>query len=390
MKALAIIFWIFAFVIFYTYVGYGMLAYLLVALKERFGKKSFHPTGEYKPDVTLLIAAYNEEDIIEEKMENCRSLIYPAGKLHITWVTDGSTDGTVSKLSAYGDVTIIHDPRRGGKTAALNHAMEHITTPIVVLTDANTYLNPECIELIVREFEDPRTGCVSGEKRVRSTDSDNAAGTEGFYWKYESFLKDLDSRLYSTQGAAGELFAIRRELWKPMGTDTLLDDFICSMEIAASGYKIAYCKDAYALESPSLDIREESKRKRRIAAGGLQSVWRLRRLMNPLRYGMLSFQFVSHRVLRWCVTPSLLFLELPLNIALLWSGKPLLYGILLACQLAFYALALYGMAADRKGRRTRIAKVAYYFLFMNVNTFRGMAYLASHRGNGAWEKAKRS
>lgn len=167
-------------------------------------------------------------------------------------------------------------------------------------------------------FVTPEVGCVAGEKRIAVQDKDNAAsGGEGLYWKYESALKKLDARLYSAVGAAGELFAIRRELFEEMPADTLLDDFILSLRIVMRGYTIAYCADAYATESGSADMHEEEKRKVRIAAGGLQSVWRLRTLLNPLRYGTFCFQYISHRVLRWSLTPVLLFSLLPLNTILI-------------------------------------------------------------------------
>ena len=191
-------------------------------------------------------------------------------------------------------------------------------------------------------------------------------------------------------GAAGELFAVRRELWRTMPEDTLLDDFVCSMLIAADGYKIAYCKEAYALETPSADMTEEGKRKRRIAAGGLQSVWRLRKLLNPFRYGVLWFQYVSHRVLRWTVTPVALAALVPLNIALLWSGHPTLYAVILTLQALFYLTAAAGWMRERHGRQGGMLSVPYYFLFMNLNVFHGAWYLATHRGRGAWEKARRA
>ena len=251
-------------------------------------------------------------------------------------------------------------------------------------------LNPEAVAQVVRCFEDPAVGCVAGEKRVAGTGNTGAAATEGVYWKYESKLKELDHRLYSAVGAAGELFAVRRELWQTLREDTLLDDFVCSMLIAAQGYRIAYCKEAYALESPSADMGEEGKRKKRIAADGLQSVWRLRKLLNPFRYGVLWFQYVSHRALRWTLTPVVLVALLPLNVALLWSGHPALYAAILALQCAFYLAALTGWALERSGHRNRLLFIPYYFLFMNLNVFRGASYLATHRGKGAWEKARRA
>ena len=361
MTTIAILFWTGVFLVFYTYLGYGILLWMLVKIREALRPARRHEVPAEAPEVTLLIAAYNEQEIVAEKMANCRALEYPAGKLRITWITDGSTDRTVELLAAYPDATVLHDARRGGKTAALNRALEHIRTPLVVFTDANTMLNPEAVTEIVRCFEDPQVGCVAGEKRVADA-----------------------------VGAAGELFAVRRGLWQTLPEETLLDDFVCSMLIAAQGYKIAYCKEAYALETPSADMGEEGKRKKRIAAGGLQSVWRLRKLLNPFRYGVLWFQYVSHRVLRWTLTPVVLVALLPLNVALLWSGHPTLYAVTLGLQCAFYLAALAGRALERSGRRSRLLFIPYYFLFMNLNVFRGTTYLATHRGRGAWEKAKRA
>lgn len=390
MIFLAILFWAGVLLVVYTYLGYGAVLWALVKLRESVRPRQPQESAGELPEATLLIAAYNEEAIVTEKMANCRALEYPAGKLRIVWVTDGSDDRTCARLGAYPEVTVLHDARRGGKTAALNRAMQYIHTPIVVFTDANTMLNAGAVGAIARCFDDPAVGCVAGEKRVAAASDAGAAATEGVYWRYESKLKELDYRLYSAVGAAGELFAVRRSLWQNLPEDTLLDDFVCSMLIAARGYKIAYCREAYALESPSADMREEGKRKRRIAAGGLQSVWRLRKVLNPLRYGVLTFQYVSHQVLRWTLTPIMLVALLPLNIALLWSGHPALYGVVLGLQAVFYLAALAGWTAERRGRRSGLLSIPYYFLFMNLNVFRGMHYLMTHRGRGAWEKARRA
>ena len=388
-QVIEILFWIGIGIVFYTYLGYGIVLYLMVKIKELFVKPRLPRLPETLPEATLLIAAYNEEAIVASKMVNCRQLDYPADKLRLVWITDGSNDNTNERLKEYPEVTVLYQPRRQGKTAALNRALPYVNTPYVIFTDANTMLNLEAVTEIVRCFEDPQVGCVAGEKRVADAGGAGAAATEGVYWKYESKLKELDHRLYSAVGAAGELFAVRRELWQTLREDTLLDDFVCSMLIASQGYKIAYCKEAYALETPSADMGEEGKRKKRIAAGGLQSVWRLRKLLNPFRYGVLWFQYVSHRVLRWTLTPVVLVALLPLNVALLWSGHPTLYVVTLALQCAFYLAALAGRALERSGRRSRLLFIPYYFLFMNLNVFRGTAYLATHRGRGAWEKAKR-
>ena len=374
------LFWLCLAIVVYTYVGYGLILYLLVFIKRLAikAKPLADITDDCLPEVTLMVCAYNEEDIISEKMSNTHSLDYPADRLHLVWVTDGSTDNTNSILSTYPDVKIVFSPERRGKSAALKHGIKEVSTEIVMMTDANTMLNPEAIREIVRLMQDPKVGCVSGEKKVMAkSDSDEAAQGEGLYWKYESTLKRLDSELYSAMGAAGELCVIRRQLMTDIPDDTLLDDFVISMEIVRMGYKIAYTSKAFAMEYGSADLHEESKRKRRIAAGGLQSSWRLRSLMNPLRHPVVAFQFVSHRVLRWTITPVCLFALIPLNTILVISGEGIIYTIIWILQILFYASALAGM------------KISKYFVFMNLNVFRGMAYLINNT-SGTWEKAKRA
>ena len=391
---LEVIFWFALFVVFYTYLGYGIVLYILVKLKELFVKPvkySLPASNDELPEVTLFITAFNEEDVVDEKMENSLELDYPADKLRIVWVTDGSDDGTNERLQTRwaGKATVHFQPLRQGKTAAMTRGMTLVDTPLVVFTDANTMVNREAIREIVLAFRNPKVGCVAGEKRIAVQAKDGAAaGGEGIYWKYESTLKALDARLYSAVGAAGELFAVRRELFETMEPDTLLDDFILSLRITMKGYIIAYCTNAYAIESGSADMREEEKRKVRIAAGGLQSIRRLRPLLNPFRYGVLSFQYTSHRVLRWSF---LLFALLPLNVAiLLTGGSPVFYGVLLVLQVFFYGLGYWGYYLSTRQIKNKLLFIPYYFLFMNINVLRGIRYLKKKRGSGTWEKAKRA
>lgn len=389
---LEILFWLSLFLVFYTHLGYGILLYMLVKLKELFVKpvRRQLPPDKRLPDVTLFITAFNEEEVVDEKMRNCLGLDYPADKLHIVWTTDGSNDSTNQRLEDWPQATVHFQPLRQGKTAAMTRGMMLVDTPLVVFTDANTMLNREAIREIVRAFEDPKVGCVAGEKRIAVQEKDGAAaGGEGIYWKYESTLKALDARLYSAVGAAGELFAVRRELFTVMEPDTLLDDFILSLRIAMQGYKIAYCTQAYAIESGSADIREEQKRKVRIAAGGLQSIWRLRELLNPFRYGVLTFQYVSHRVLRWSLAPVLLFALLPLNIAILLAGgSPVCYGTILALQLLFYIMGGWGYYLSTRQVKNKLLFIPYYFLFMNINVMKGVNYLRKRKEQEHGKKPK--
>ena len=394
MLTLKILFWTTLFIVFYTYVGYGILLYIIIRLKRLFKGnpvKSPLPSDDELPTMTLLICAYNEEDVVAEKMLNTRALDYPKDKLRIMWVTDGSNDRTNELLAAYPEVDVVFSPERRGKTAALKHGLRELQTRYVAFTDANTMINPEALREIARLFMDPTIGCVSGEKRVAARkEGEMAAEGEGLYWKYESTLKRWDSELYSAMGAAGELYAIDPALARDVPDEALLDDFMMSMYIVDEGRRIAYTPDAYAREYGSANIYEESKRKRRIAAGGLQSIWWLRRMLNPFRQPLVAFQFISHRVLRWSITPVAMILLLLANIALVVMGAGLFYQVILVLQVLFYLMALCGWLQSRVGRKNKLLYTAYYFMFMNFNVFRGMAYLKSHSKSGTWEKAKRS
>ena len=394
MLTLKIIFWTTMFIVFYTYLGYGILLYLIIRLKRLFKGnpvKSPLPSDDELPTMTLMICAYNEEDVVAEKMVNTRAIDYPKDKLRIMWVTDGSNDHTNELLAAYPEVDIVFSPERRGKTAALKHGLRELQTRYVAFTDANTMINAGALREIARLFMDPTVGCVSGEKRVAARkEGEMAAEGEGLYWRYESTLKKWDSELYSAMGAAGELYAIDPTLVREVPDEALLDDFMMSMFIVDEGRRIAYTPDAYAQEYGSANIYEESKRKRRIAAGGLQSIWWLRRMLNPFRQPIVAFQYISHRVLRWSITPVALILLLLANIALVISGAGLLYQTVFILQLLFYLMAFCGWQQNRYGHKNKLLYTAYYFMFMNFNVFRGMAYLKSHSSSGAWEKAKRS
>ncbi|MFA7116631.1 MAG: glycosyltransferase family 2 protein [Bacteroidales bacterium] len=400
MKTLIILFWIFIFIIFYTYLGYGILLYVLVKIKRLFIKKVNLPLNKNTlPTVSLLIAAFNEEDIIEEKMINNYSLKYPSDLFNIVWVTDGCTDNTDKLINKYignhdgkPQVLLFHEKYRNGKTAAVNRAIPLLNSDIIVLTDANTMINQNAILEIIKEFQNPKVGCVAGEKVVVISNKDNAAGSEGIYWKYESTLKKLDWELNSAVGAAGELYAIRRKLFIKMPNDTLLDDFIMSMRIAMKGYKIAYCNKAYAKEDSSLNIKEEQKRKVRISAGGIQSIYRLKPLLNIFKYRTLSFQYISHRVLRWSITPISIFLLLLINIIIAFITKDFtnFYSIILILQILFYIMGLIGKILADKQIKNIVLYIPYYFLFMNVNVIKGFFYLYNRNSNNSvWEKAKR-
>ncbi len=389
MNWIEIILWVSIAIIFYAFLGYGILLYVLVLAKRAFQKNKHTASPFFEPDITLVIPCFNEADIMEGKIANCRQLDYPLEKLTLVFITDGSTDHFAEVLGRHPDIQLLHDNRRAGKTAAENRAMLFVKTPFVVFSDANTLLNKEAMRNIVKHFSDEKVGCVSGEKRVMTEEADSAsAAGEGIYWKYESLLKKLDSELYSAVGAAGELVAFRSSLYQDLPEDTLLDDFMQSMQMAAAGYKIIYEPEAYAAETASANVTEELKRKIRISAGGWQSMKRLSGTLVFSKTPVLYFQYISHRVLRWSVTPFLLILVFLLNIPLAIDNS-FFYRLMMLAQIFFYAAAIAGYILENKKIRFKPFFVPYYFCVMNYAAIAGLKRFLSGKQKGAWEKAQR-
>ena len=389
MRFTYILFYASFFILFYNYIGYGILLWALVKVKHLLVKA--RPAAvPYEPEVTLIVAAYNEEAVIEEKIVNTLALDYPKEKLRLLFITDGSTDNTPAIISRYSGIQLLHTSTRNGKTAALNRAMEHVQTPYVIFCDANTLLNSAAVRNIVQHYADERTGGVAGEKKVISDDAAGAAATEGVYWKYESFLKKLDAELYSVVGAAGELFSVRTALFEPVEEAVILDDFLISLRINIKGYRIAYAPDAYAMETPSDSIKEEHKRKIRISAGGFQSIVMLRALLNIFRFPVVSFQYISHRVLRWTLSPLSLLLLLLSNIVLAVYAGGWFYPACLAIQVLGYGAALTGYKLAERNIKISLFYIPFYFLFMNIAVYQGFYRYLTRSQSAAWEKAKRS
>jgi len=386
-----IIFWILLITTIYSYFGYPFLLLLLNGIFRMFRTNTLPSKQSEWPEVTLFIAAYNESDFVHSKVKNTLSLDYPKEKLHQIWVTDGSDDDTVEKLQQYpNEVTIYHQPARQGKTGAINRGMHYVKTPFVIFSDANSMLNKQAVKNIIDAFSDPKTGCVAGEKRIKTNGKNSAVNAgEGIYWKYESLIKTWESKLNSAMGAAGELFAIRNKLFSPIKKDTILDDFTISMQIAKKGYRIAYSPDAYATESASININEEFKRKVRIAYGGFQTLFRQTSLLNIFKHPLLTFQYFSHKVLRWIFIPFAIFLLLIVNFFLFINNSDPVYIYLFIAQAILYVLALAGLIMQNTNLGFKWLFTPYYLFMMNYSTILGFIRFLKKKQSVNWERAKR-
>lgn len=379
-----IIFWIAAFIIFYTYIGYAVFLWLIT----RFSSKSLL-SDDFAPPVTLVVPVYNEEQVIEEKIQNSLALDYPDNRLTFLFINDGSTDRTAEIIAKYPQINLITNQQRSGKTAALNIAMQSVNTPVVVFTDANSFLHAGSLKKMVRHYINNKVGGVSGEKKIQKQQKDSiVSNAEQLYWKYESFLKKADSDFYSVVGADGGLFSIRTHLFQPVNESVILDDFFISVQVCEKGYRFVYEPEAYGVEASSASLKEEQKRKIRISAGCFQALFLLRRLLNPFRHFRLFLLYFSHRVLRWAVCPILLPLLFALNGMLAFSGYgPYVYLFLFQC--AFYVMALVGIGLAKSGIKARLMLIPYYFVFMNFSLYLGFLRFIYRKQTVFWEKSQR-
>lgn len=372
-------------IVFYAYVGYGILISLIVKLKVFNAKK----TGdkEFLPSVSLIIPCFNEVDYIEQKVKNSLNLLYPKDKLEIIFIADGSDDGTEKVLQKFSEIKVMFEPERRGKASAMNRAVKVAQGEIIVFCDANTDLNPEAIKKLVKHYESEQVGAVTGEKQIliRNSDGTSTAG-EGLYWKYESYLKRKDSELWSVAGAAGELMSYRKSLYTSLEPDTLLDDFMQSMRVAVRNYRVIYEPKAIATETASANIKEELKRKIRIGAGGWQSISRLFFEVSPFKNFRLFFIYYSHRVLRWTLAPFALFLLIPFNI-LIVNQSPV-YQLSLIALITFFLLALAGRVLEKQ--KIKFFFIPFYFVMMNYAIIAGFWRFIKKSQSANWERAKRA
>lgn len=379
-------FWTCLLVLAYAYIGYPLLMYVLTRFK-RIRKDQVQRSAL---PVTLIVPAFNEAAILEEKIRNTLALNYDKALLNIIFITDGSTDGSPDIVRRFPNLGLLHEPARKGKLAAMDRAMREVRTPIAVFSDANTWLHPDSLRELVKHYADERVGGVAGEKRVRTGTEGSVAEGEGLYWKYESALKRLDARLYTVVGAAGELFSIRTSLYTPLPANTIIEDFVQSLLVCKGGYRVAYEPMAYSIERASLSLRDEWERKVRISAGAFQAMGMLKALFNFFRFPVVCFQLVSHRILRWTACPLALPLLLLSSLLLSADGAGLFYTLAFAGQLLAYSAACIAWLAVRQGRKLPGLYFLFYFVFMHLCVYEGFRRFLAGRQHVIWKKASRA
>ncbi|QDE83157.1 glycosyltransferase family 2 protein [Myxococcus xanthus] len=390
-----VFFWCAVLLLAHTYFLYPLSLFLLEGAAQvlknardvRRAETVNHGSGGQRalPSVSLVVAAYNEVSCIQQKLENSLALAYPAERFEVLIGSDGSSDGTDDIVRGCSDARVRLSPApRAGKTTVLNRCIPMAQGDIVVLSDANTMIEPEAIERLVRHFEDPEVGAVCGKLRLYNPTKQDYE--ESAYWSYESLIKMYEGRRGAVVGANGGLYAIRRSLFTQLPPSTIVDDFVIPLRILDQGYKVVYEEHAVAHEETTEDYGKEFGRRARIAAGNFQSIRMVPGLLLPTA-GFPAFAFWSHKLLRW-FAPALMALALVANLFLL---DRLFYQFTLFSQVLFYALAYLGKTGVlKRGTAKKAASVAYYFVTMNLAIVVGFWRFLRNSQRAAWDRTARA
>jgi cellulose synthase/poly-beta-1,6-N-acetylglucosamine synthase-like glycosyltransferase len=343
----------------WVYAGYPLLLAALGRIHPRPRERS--PTHK---TVSVLVAAHNEESVIEAKVANVRATDYPQHLIEIVVVSDGSTDGTIEAARLAGADRVLDLPRVG-KITALNAGVEAAGGEILVFTDADSFLRPDTLNELLANFADPVVGGVSAnEMSGTGSDAPGVARGEGAYWRYEQWIKRLEDRIGSAVSASGRLYAVRRSLFRPSTVTSGTDDFVISTQVLKAGRRLAFDEHTLVqVDSPD-DAGSEFRRKVRVMNRGLRAAFSLGELLLPWRGGFYSVQVLSHKVLR----RTLPFFLLTAVVAGIWlTMLTPVWWLVLGPQLAFYGLATAGWAGRTRGwGRARPLWVAYYFCLVNL------------------------
>jgi cellulose synthase/poly-beta-1,6-N-acetylglucosamine synthase-like glycosyltransferase len=383
--AAALVLWISAALVVYSYLGYPLLIRLLAGLFGRPTEQPPVPDADL-PSVSLLIAAYNEAAVIEERIRNALAMDYPANRREIVVASDGCSDATPTIVRRYADqgIRLLDYPERRGKATVLNAAFTELKGDIVLLSDANTNYDPSAARCLVRWFRDPKVGAVCG--RLVLTDPETGRNADSLYWKYETFLKLCEGRLGALLGANGAIYALRRDQYVPIPGGTLVDDFVIPLLAKLrTGCAIIYDREAVAREETPAWVGAEFHRRSRIGAGGFQSVGMLWGLLDPRR-GWVAFTFFSHKILRW-LCPFFLLAMLLSNCFLLAQR---FYWVVLGGQVAFYALSAAAAFVPARYKLLKPLRLTTLFTGMNLALLVGFGRWLRGIRKGAWRRTERT
>ena len=377
---LEVIFWSLVLLVAYVYAGYPLLLKGLAAVRARPVAK-----GATTPAVTLIISAFNERDVIAQKIDNSLALDYPPEHLDILVVSDASDDGTDEIVEGYAEqgVRLLRMPERGGKTVGLNAAAEAAASDVLVFSDANAMYRPDAIRALVANFADPEVGAVVGESTY-SDSANDAEKSESAYWKYETAIKRLETRIGSVVGGDGAIYAIRKEYYRPMVADAL-SDFVNPLQIVAQGKRCVYEPAAVSIEEAAGSYDKEFRRKVRIVNRAWRATMSMKALLNPIRFGQFAWMLISHKLLRWLV-PVFLAGILMLNIAL--SGRHAVFAVTMAAQVLFYGLAALGALLRKRYGLTMALYVPYYFSLVSVASLLGIFEAYQGKTYTTWSTAR--
>ena len=349
---------ILAALVIFEYAGYPVLLWLLAAVKSRpVVKQTIYPSA------TVIIAAYNEASSIRDTIANKLELAYPSDKLSVIVVSDGSDDGTDDIVREFSSnrVTLLRQEPRQGKTAALNMAAAHARSDILVFADANSMYAADALERLASNFADPAVGYVTGKMVYVSRSESGVSEGCSTYMKYENMLRVIETRIGSIVGVDGGIDAVRTELYTPMDP-SLLPDFVLPLNVVEQGYRVVY-EPAATLKEEALDnVGGEYRMRVRVSLRAFHAMWRKRNLFNPLRYGLFSFQLLSHKLLRYWVG-YLMALILLISAALAQTAWVRAF---LGAQIVCYCMALGGWYLARKGRSPAVLYIPFYFCLVNV------------------------
>lgn len=386
-------FWGAALLLVHTYFLYPLLLVALDGFAQVRANLRFLRSGQERrrpriaaalPSVSLVVAAYNEASCIAEKIRNSLAIEYPRDRFEMLIGSDGSTDGTDAVVSGTGDARVrLSSAPRAGKTSVLNRCIPVAAGDIVVLSDANTTIDPQAVKRLVRHFEDPEVGAVCG--RLKLYNRIHQAYEESAYWSYESTLKYFEGKHGAVMGANGGLYAIRRTLFTALPASTIVDDFVIPLRILEMGFRVEYDPEALAFEETTEDYEKEFGRRARIAAGNFQSLRLVPGLLFPSA-GFRAFAFWSHKLLRWCA-PGLMAIALLTNLVLLHHP---FFKLTFLVQASFYALALAGRVGLGHGLLRRVSSVAYYFVTMNLAIAVGFWRFVRNSQRAAWDRTARA